>query len=509
MIYIPGQSNVWVFDMNFIKAIAVRYKLLLIFFLIFFIFASFSFYILGTLSTYDKFLDVFKEQVKNNSFVSSLATDINTTKSVLLGSLGVLFVLGLSFVVTLSVILEKRIKNQQEHFEADKNSLLQLKIEKESVDQQIRLQTQQLRDEQSRLEASINSLTIGYIMVDNFFNVLKINDQARQILEIDSAIADQAQENYLTLDYIQQILGKSVNLSLATKSCLLGKKHIQIRDVLFKTKFFKIFISPVDNVTNVKNPHFKVIGAVILLEDVTEAKVIERSRDEFFSIASHELRTPLTVIRGNTSMIKSFYSDKLQDPDLKEMIDDTHNSSIRLITIVNDFLDVSRLEQKKMLFKRESFEIEKLVNEVIKELSSLAEEKQLMFTFQNSPESHTLVLGDRDRSKEVLLNLCNNAIKYTDKGSVKVSLDKKPALMKILVADTGRGVPDENKALLFRKFQQASNNILTRDNTRSTGLGLYISKLLAEGMGGDATLEYSTLNVGSVFAFTLPVGVQV
>ena len=145
-----------------------------------------------------------------------------------------------------------------------------------------------------------------------------------------------------------------------------------------------------------------------------------------------------------------------------------------------------------------------MIDEVVKELGNLAEEKKISLMFQRPQESPTNVMGDRDRSKEVLLNLCNNSIKYTDKGSVVISIDKQSALVKILISDTGKGIPEENKSLLFRKFQQASNNILTRDNTRSTGLGLYISKLLAEGMGGSITLEKSTIDVGSVFAFNLP-----
>lgn len=514
MIDIPG-NLIRLFSMDLLKSISIRYKLLIIFLIAFFIIAVFTFYILGTLESFRIFLQLFGGQIKNDKLVLTLGADITTARNIVLTALFLLLVTEIIFVFVVSYLLERYLKRQREHMEEDKKSLTksleearglqaQLEDQKESVELKIKLRTQELRDEQSRLEASINSLNMGYIMVDNLFNVIEMNDEAGLILGIDKKITENAKDNHLTLDSIQQILGQSVNLSLETKRCLLEKKDIQIKDVFYKTHYFKIFISPVDNVTNVKNPILEVIGAVILLEDVTDAKVLERSRDEFFSIASHELRTPLTVIRGNTSMIKSFYADKIKDPELMEMIEDTHNSSIRLITIVNDFLNVSRLEQRKMIFKKEPFEIEKLIDEVIRELSKLAEDKKIALVLQRPSDSPTNVLGDRDRSKEILLNLCNNSIKYTDKGSVTISIDKQQGLVKILITDTGKGIPDENKSLLFRKFQQASNNILTRDNTRSTGLGLYISKLMAEGMGGSVALEKSTLNVGSVFAFSLP-----
>src|SRR5213075_2929978 len=99
----------------------------------------------------------------------------------------------------------------------------------------------------------------------------------------------------------------------------------------------------------------EAIGTAILVEDVTEERVMARSKDEFFSIASHELRTPLTAIRGNTSLIQQYYKAQLKDGQLNEMVGDIHESSLRLIEIVNDFLDASRLEQGKMQFHPEPF----------------------------------------------------------------------------------------------------------------------------------------------------------
>jgi len=173
-----------------------------------------------------------------------------------------------------------------------------------------------------------------------------------------------------------------------------------------------------------------------------------------------------------------------------------------LITIVNDFLNTSRLEQGKLEFKLAAFDLSDLVNEVIEEFrAGDATAKIPIVTHLGAvPEA----MADRDRLKEVLINLIGNSIKFTEIGTVKVSLKMENERLKLSVKDTGRGIPQESQGLLFHKFQQASNNILTRDSTRSTGLGLYISKLLVTGMGGEIFLEKSAAGKGATFSVLIP-----
>lgn len=113
--------------------------------------------------------------------------------------------------------------------------------------------------------------------------------------------------------------------------------------------------------------------------------------------------------------------------------------------------------------------------------------------------------ADKDRVGEVLLNLLGNAIKYSEKGTVTVQASLLQGFLKVSVTDAGKGISPEQQSLLFRKFQQAGKSLLTRDTTRATGLGLYISKLLTEQMGGQIFLEKSEPNVGSTFSFTVPI----
>ena len=205
-------------------------------------------------------------------------------------------------------------------------------------------------------------------------------------------------------------------------------------------------------------------------------------------------------------MIEEFYADKIKEPELIDMINDIHESSTRLIGIVNDFLDTSRLEQGKMQFKNEAINIEDLINSIMKEFQVTGSQKKLSITYQ-PPENRAVlpqIYADVNKTKQIIINLIGNALKFTDQGGVTITTEVTDESVKILITDTGRGISPENQNLLFRKFQQAGSSLLTRDTTKGTGLGLYISKLMAEGMKGTMKLESSTEGQGSVFSLTLP-----
>jgi signal transduction histidine kinase len=120
------------------------------------------------------------------------------------------------------------------------------------------------------------------------------------------------------------------------------------------------------------------------------------------------------------------------------------------------------------------------------------------------PNTDTQVAADPNRTKQVLTNLIGNALKFTEKGSVKVSVSATDTVVKVSVMDTGAGIPEESRANMFQKYFQASNNKLVKDSSKSTGIGLYVTKLLVQGMGGEISLGESKENEGSTFIFTIP-----
>jgi PAS domain S-box-containing protein len=394
---------------------------------------------------------------------------------------------------TEKTIIEQMVKERTQEL-VEKNIVL------EKTQQDLAVASHEAESEQAKLMASIDSLTLGFIMTDENEHVLTVNEMANTMLGL------KGMEDVMDLSEIEKRLYPAVDLHAIHNQCKNEKKSVHIDNFEYKEKYFRLFIAPI----LVPGEGQKLIGTVIVLEDITEAKILERSREEFFSIASHELRTPLTAIRGNTELIRQYYGDKIQDPDFKEMIDDIHSGSVRLITLVNDFLDMSRIEQGRMKYTLVPFDFSELIEKTLVMLEALCTEKKITLSFEK-PQIPVMVSGDPDKSKEIILNLVGNAIKFTENGTIKVSFDPTiaPPTGKIgqiimAVTDSGRGIPLSNQNLLFRKFTQAGSSILTRDTTKGTGLGLYISKLMGEGMNGSVFLAHSEEGKGSTFAFSLP-----
>ena len=368
----------------------------------------------------------------------------------------------------------------------------QLKEEKEGVEKKVEERTQELSQAKAKLDSSIENLPLGFLMVDIEEKVIVTNSLTNAILD--------SKEEKKNLASLKEILKPHLDLKKYIQNCDKERKRLNFSDIEINSKIYQFLLSPILT----SEPQVSCIGVVILIQDITEAKILDRSKDEFFSIASHELRTPLTAIRGNTSMILEYYADAIKDPELKAMIDDVHESSIRLINIVNDFLNIGRLEQGKMVYDIKEVNLEKIIPETIKEYDVTGSRKKIGIEYLHPPSPLPQVLADVDKVRQVLINLLGNALKFTDKGGVKISTEVVDKFVKVIVTDTGRGIPHSQQNLLFHKFQQASSSLFTRDTVGGTGLGLYISKMMIQDMMGELKLEHSETGKGSAFSFTLP-----
>ena len=386
---------------------------------------------------------------------------------------------------------------------AEKTSELQR--EKAGVEQKVIERTQQLADEQTRLEASINSLSVGYILTGADNSIILINEKAKGIfLPVASALRKAepqpgVEEVRTPIKYLQLALGNTVDIFEKIEEVKRTRTRLLVENIQIGAATLVFHITPI-----VSEETHEVLGTVMLVEDITERKVLERSRDEFFSIASHELRTPLTAIRGNVSILQEYFMDQFQDKEVETIISDIQCSSERLIEIVNIFLDVSRLEQGKIVFVNEEFDVVALCRDIVQEYTASGVNKELYLRVLPPFAPVALVRADRNRIRQVIINLIGNAMKFTDRGGVEISFMQLHGSVKVLVSDTGSGISLENQSLLFRKFQQAETNIYRRDATRGTGLGLYISKMLINSMGGSIFIESSEVGKGSTFGVTIP-----
>jgi len=238
----------------------------------------------------------------------------------------------------------------------------------------------------------------------------------------------------------------------------------------------------------------RLFGYVLTLNKLKE---VDAMKDNLVSMASHELRSPLTAIKGYIDLIQEKNLDF--DEEAKKYFTNISSSVDRLNTLVNDMLEVSKIEGNRIPLNIKDFDPVPVVTQSMEELRSQAMQKGLELSLLELGAGN--VMADVDRTKEILVNLIGNAIKYTPKGKVTVSAEKKEKKYLITVADTGFGISAEDQKKLFQKFARIQN-----ENTQSisgTGLGLWITLELAEKMGGTITVE-SIEGVGSHFTLHLP-----
>lgn len=351
----------------------------------------------------------------------------------------------------------------------------------------MRLKLRSYREhEEAKLEASIESLKFGFVILDNKKSVVMGNKTASDIFG-PLKYGD-------SLESMDKFFGEKLSVSLSYEKCIGSKEAVISNEIDAHDKFYKVSMFPV--VAD------KVIGAVVVVDDITDAVLLARNKEEFFVMASHELRTPLTSIRGNMSMIKDYYKDKISMPEVMSMVDHTFDSSVRLLKIINDFLDVSKFEKGYALISLESVDLNKIAKSVVDDIVPMAKEKGLEIRYQDTTGLPP-VMADEVRLKQVVYNLIGNAINYTERGYVEVRVEDAGNSLKLVVKDTGVGISPQNQALLFKKFQQAGKTILSRAGDGGTGMGLYISRLLVKAMKGEIGLVESS-EKGSTFYFTLP-----
>lgn len=226
------------------------------------------------------------------------------------------------------------------------------------------------------------------------------------------------------------------------------------------------------------------------------AQKTNQTKDLFTNMIAHELRAPLTAIRGYASMLK----EELQNPEQKKYASRVQESAERLIAIVNDLLDVARIQSGKLSIEKGEFDLVPVVEAVVDELRVSATEKSITLEFE-AGNAAQLVLADKKRLHQALTNLVSNSIKYTQQGSITLAIEDKPAFIELRVKDTGMGISSEDQKNLFAPFFRVKSDKV--DSITGTGLGMWITKELLELMEGTIAVE-SIKGVGTHIVVTLP-----
>lgn len=286
-------------------------------------------------------------------------------------------------------------------------------------------------------------------------------------------------------DFIREVIQTGSEKNLAVRSLLVRRDGTQI---------------PITDVAApFRDEKGKILGAVVAFHDNTKERELERAKDEFISVASHQLRTPLGSMRWTLEMLMN---NGEMTPEVKQALEQMYDNNKRMITLVNDLLNVSRIDQGRIPEKSQFIRPHEVVVATISQMQELAKKYGIEVKLAASNES-VEVWFDRDRFQEIVENLISNSVKYNKpEGKVEITLEQKGDRFHLTVADTGIGIPEKEQNRVFQKFFRAANAL--QSDTEGSGLGLYVVKSYVEKWGGTIWFE-SKEGVGTQFHIDLPV----
>lgn len=371
-----------------------------------------------------------------------------------------------------------------------------------------------LDSEQSKLNAMVVSMADGVLMIDKENRVYVINPKVKELLGIEN-------DEISIFDIIEAFEGK-VDFRTKLEECIKLNRLEVVEETYLQHRYIRILFSPV------KDKNTETLGAVIILHDITHDKELEKIKEDFTNMMVHDLRSPLNGVRLIAEMLQDKKMPKDQFLQSAKMI---HESTTNILELVNDLLDVAKLESGKFIVSKEKGDLKKVIEERIAFFNTLAEEKSVSLNSYWGPDIPS-VLFDEKEIIQVLNNLLSNAIKFTkEKGEVTIQtlllqkdedIEKKAGIAKVkwfisnsalalqkrdkdviicAVTDNGSGIPQNQIKKLFSKFEQAEGG--KQAKVKGTGLGLVIAKGITEAHGGLVSVE-SIEGKGTTFYFTLP-----
>ena len=360
--------------------------------------------------------------------------------------------------------------------------------------------SERLSDELRLTGRSLDTVLIDHVSKRNFYEQV-IKEHRPQLNEkFGYLLKNVFPENEIAHLAERAHLKSSLVYPLGIGDRTLGMMVIAMnRDYTTLPEYEKDIIASVVNVTSL------AMDKVLIYDELRDAneklKSLDKLKTEFLSLAAHQLRSPLTAIRGYTSMLLEGSFGHVDDKQ-KEAIDRVFQSSTHLTNVVEDLLNVSKIEAGGMKYVMAPFDFEKVAHDLATDLSITASKKGLALTFDTDKKGPYTVNGDMEKIRQVVLNIIDNAIKYTMAGSILVKLNKNESLgvYRLDVTDTGMGISPEEKEKLFGKFSRGEGG---KTNTSGSGLGLYLAKQIAEAHGGRISIDSPGVGKGSTFSIEL------
>ncbi len=352
------------------------------------------------------------------------------------------------------------------------------------------------QEESSKHQAILTSIGDGVVVNDTQGKVILVNPAAERIL--DTCAKDLLNQDFKAfLSDFDKKGSREVKRAMKT---LLGAQDSEIRKAYrmilrMNEMVFQANLSPV------LTQRGSFLGVVTILRDITKEVEADRAKSEFVSNVSHELRTPMTAIKGYGDLLHAGAVGPLND-EQKRFLQIIKNNADRLTALINDLLDISRVDTGRVRFEPKMMQIGDVIADVVNALSIPAESKGQTLTYEivgGLPK----VIGDKDRLNQVVTNLVGNAIRYTPKGGkIEVRAYPVECAVRVDVTDSGIGIAPDDLAHIFERFYRADHPLV--QEAAGTGLGLSISRMFVEMHGGRVWVE-SELGKGSTFTFILPI----
>ncbi len=357
-----------------------------------------------------------------------------------------------------------------------------------SQDEQLKQSSGERRSSKVNLANACDSISSGLVLLDHTMNIKYINGAGSIFMHsnrddlIGKAFSEYAKDEEL-LRAVESIVREETN----------QRKTFEIKQQLgVNETILKYSLRPVRK--------DDAAAAMIVIEDITQQRIAEESRNSFVAQATHELRTPLTNIR---LYIEQAIEDGEDDPQLRSQCMNVINQeSRRLERIVSDMLSVAQMESGSIQIRKDDVRIDAVLKQLQEEYQPQAMSKEIDFSFDLPPKLPVLH-GDRDKITMAMHNLIGNAIKYTPKGGhISVRINEDDEHFNFDVIDSGIGISEEDSKLVFEKFYRANDKRIS--NITGTGLGLAIAREMIRLHGGDITIQ-SEINKGSTFSLCLPI----
>ena len=367
----------------------------------------------------------------------------------------------------------------------------QLELRNKELAQSLRAE----RESRARIRAINDSVDEAVVLVSLDQRVLDTNRRFTQLFGVpQERVVGQNLEDIRTL--FDQVFAEAETLYQLALTSARDTSQETSRLVVQnwpKARELQLYSTPVRD-----NQGF--LGRLYVFRDVTHEREVDRMKTEFVSLVSHELRTPLTSIKGYTEMVLDGDAGEINE-EVEEYLGIVDNNAERLVNLVNDLLDISRIESGRVQLKSEVVELDSIVQTVVISMQHKIKEKDQHLRVEIEPEAIG-VIGDKDKLIQVLTNYVSNAHKYTQSGGeIRIEVDKQDGYALVAVVDNGYGITQADQERLFTRFYRVDNS-MTRE-IGGTGLGLSIVKQLIELQGGVVGVE-STPGQGSTFYFTVP-----